>query len=183
MRIYIMALGVDVWDVVKTGYTKPVVLASKDDKLEFSFNSKEMNVILSGIFEYEFVKVMYLHSAKEMWDKCISNYEGNEKVKDVKLQTYRLKFEQLKMNEDETVSKYFLRVEELVNFMKGLGDKIEDTFLVQSILRSLPNRFNPKKFAIEEMNDLKILFIDQLLGTLTTYEIKISKDKPTSREE
>ena len=33
MRTYIIVLGVDVWDVVETGYTKPVVLASKDDKL------------------------------------------------------------------------------------------------------------------------------------------------------
>ena len=38
MRTYLMALGVDVWDVVETGYTKPFVLANKDDKLEFSFN-------------------------------------------------------------------------------------------------------------------------------------------------
>jgi hypothetical protein len=33
MRTYIMALGTDVWDVVETGYIKPVVLASKHDKL------------------------------------------------------------------------------------------------------------------------------------------------------
>jgi hypothetical protein len=33
MRTYLMALGADVWDVIETGYTKPVVLASKDDKL------------------------------------------------------------------------------------------------------------------------------------------------------
>jgi hypothetical protein len=46
-----------------------------------------------------------------MWDKLISSYEGNEKVKDAKLQTHRLKFEQLKMDEDETISKYFLRIE------------------------------------------------------------------------
>jgi hypothetical protein len=48
MRTYIMALGADVWDVVDTGYVKPVVLANKDDKLEFSFNAKAMNAILSG---------------------------------------------------------------------------------------------------------------------------------------
>jgi hypothetical protein len=86
------------------------------------------------------------------------------------------------MNEDETVSKYFLRVEELVNAMKGLGEKIEDTFLVQKILRSLPDRFNPKVSAIEELNDLKTLSIDQLLGTLTAYEMRIRKDKSTTRE-
>ena len=33
MRRYLMALGADVWDVVETGYMKPVVLDSKDDKL------------------------------------------------------------------------------------------------------------------------------------------------------
>jgi hypothetical protein len=43
---------------------------------------------------------MHLESAKEMWDKIISSYEGNEKVKDAKHQTYRLQFEQLKMKED-----------------------------------------------------------------------------------
>jgi hypothetical protein len=169
MRRYIMALGADVWEVVETGYTKLVVLASKDDKLEFSFNAKAMNAILSGIAKAEFVKVMQLESAKEMWDKLISNYEGDEKVKDVKLQTHRLKFEQLKMNEDETVSNFFLRVEDLVNSMKGLGEKIEDTFLVQNILRSLPDRFNPNVSIIEELNDLKKFSIDQLVRTLTAY--------------
>jgi hypothetical protein len=182
MRTYLMALGVDVWDVVETGYTKPVVLASKDDKLEFSFNAKGMNAILNGLAEAEFVKVMHLETAKAMWDKLISSYQGNEKVKDSKLQTYRLKFEQLKMNEDETINKYFLRVEEIVNSMKGLGEKFDESLLVQKILRSLPDKFNPKVFAIEELNDLKTLSIDQLLGTLTTYEMRISKDKSSTRE-
>jgi hypothetical protein len=51
MRTYIMDLGADVWDVVDTGYVKPVVLANKDKKLEFCFNSKAMNAILSGLGE------------------------------------------------------------------------------------------------------------------------------------
>jgi hypothetical protein len=177
-----MALDADVWDVVETGYTKPVVLASKDDKLEFSFNAKGMNAILNGLAEAEFVNVMHLDTAKAMWGKLINSYEGNEKVKDAKLQTYRLKFEQLKMNEDETISKYFLRVEELVNAMKGLGEKFDDSLLVHKILRSLPDKFNPKVSAIEELNDLKTLSIDQLLGTLTAYEMRINKDKSSTRE-
>ena len=51
MRTYLMALGVDVWDVVETGYINPVVLDSKDDKLEFIFNAKGMNAILNGLAE------------------------------------------------------------------------------------------------------------------------------------
>jgi hypothetical protein len=182
MRTYLMDLGADIWDVVGTGYINPVVLASKDDKLEFSFNAKEMNAILNGLAKAEIVKVMHLQTAKKIRDKLINSYEGNEKVKDAKLQTYRLKFEQLKMNEDEIINKYFLRVEELVNAMKGLGEKIEESFLVQKILRSLLDKFNPKVSAIEELNDLKTLSIDQLLGTLTSYEMRIRKDKSITRE-
>jgi hypothetical protein len=90
MRTYIMALGANVWDVVDIGDVKLVVLANKDDKIEFSFNAKAMNAILSGLVEVEFVKVMHLENAKEMWDKLISSYEGNEKVKDAKLKTYKV---------------------------------------------------------------------------------------------
>ena len=56
------------------------------------------------------------------------------------------------------------------------------TLLVQKILRSLPDKFNPKVSAIEELNDLKTLSIDQLLGTLTTYEMRIKKDKSITTE-
>jgi len=86
------------------------------------------------------------------------------------------------MKEDETVVKYFLIVEELVNEIKGLGEKIREASLVQKILRSLPDRFNPKVSAIEYLNDLKDLAFDQILGTLSAYEMRIGKDKPTSRE-
>jgi hypothetical protein len=49
-------------------------------------------------------------------------------------------------------------------------------------LGSLPDRFNPKVSPIEELNYIKALPIDQILGTLTAYEIRIGKAKPTSRE-
>jgi hypothetical protein len=93
-----------------------------------------------------------------------------------------MKFEQLKMDEDKTISKYFLRIEELVNTMKGLGETIYESFLVQKILRSLPDRFNSKVYAIEEITDLKTLTLDQIVGTLTAYEMRITKGKSTTRE-
>jgi len=64
MRTYLMSLGADVLDVVETGYVKTYILATKYDKLEFNFNAKEMNYILSGLVETEFVKVMHNQSAK-----------------------------------------------------------------------------------------------------------------------
>jgi hypothetical protein len=50
--------------------------------------------------------------------------------------------------------------------MKGLGETKDESFLVQKILRSLPDIFNSKVSAIEEITDLKALKLDQILGTL-----------------
>jgi hypothetical protein len=64
---------------------------------------------------------MHCDSTKEMWDKLKTIYEGDMKVKGAKLQIFRVKFEQLKMNEDENIASYFLRVDEIVNAIKGFG--------------------------------------------------------------
>jgi hypothetical protein len=42
--------------------------------------------------------------AKEIWDKIQNIYEGDSKVKEAKLQTYRGQFKQLKMKEDENIA-------------------------------------------------------------------------------
>jgi len=46
----------------------------------------------------------------------------------------------------------------------------------------LPDKFNPKVSTIEELTDLKTMSIDQLLGTLIAYEMRINKDKSSTRE-
>jgi hypothetical protein len=46
----------------------------------------------------------------------------------------------------------------------------------------LLDKFNSKLSTIEELSDLKTLSIDQLLGTLTAYEMIINKDKSSTRE-
>jgi len=50
---------------------------------------------------------MHCTSAKEVWDKLKNVYEGDEKIKEAKLQTYRGQIEQLKMKEDEDIASYF----------------------------------------------------------------------------
>jgi hypothetical protein len=79
-----------------------------------------------------------------MWDKLKTIYEGDEKVKEAKLYIFRAKFEQLNMNEDKNITAYFLRVDEIVRSIKGLGDKIKEQVIVKKALRYLPMKFDPK---------------------------------------
>jgi hypothetical protein len=59
---------------------------------------------------------------------------------------------------------------------------IDESFLVQKILISLPDRFNSKVYAIEEIDDLKTLTLDKCFGTLNSYQMRITKHKSTTRE-
>ena len=45
---------------------------------------------MRSLIESEFFKVMQLNTTKEIWDKIILSYEGDEKVKSAKLQTLRI---------------------------------------------------------------------------------------------
>ena len=86
--------------------------------------------------------------AKEMRDKLVVIYDGDTKVKKEKLQTHRRQFESLKMNDEKDIAVYFLRVDEVVNSLKGLSEDIEESTVVQKVLRSLLERFESKVSAI-----------------------------------
>ena len=139
----------------------------------YESNSKAMYAILGGLAGSEFVKVMHCESVEELWDKLKKVYEGDTKVKNAKLQSYRIQFESLKMEESEDIATYFLRIDEVVNTMRGLGEIVENDIIVQKVLRSLPSRFNPKISIIKEIKDLDNLTVDDLHGILTAYEMRI----------
>ena len=131
MRVFLQALGIDVWQVVVNGYNVPSTppIDNVGRKL-YNGNSKAMNAILSGMVESVFVKVMHCESTKEIWDKLKNIYEGDETVKGAKLQTYRGQFEHLKMKEEENIAAYFLQVDEVMNIRRGLGESIEGSIIV-----------------------------------------------------
>ena len=89
-------------------------------------NSKAKNALLNGLSEMIFTKVAHCKSAKDIWDKLQNIYEGDSKVKEEKLQTYRGQFEQLKTKEDENIAIYFLQVDETVNAIMGLGEETKN---------------------------------------------------------
>ena len=113
-------------------------------------NAKAMYAPLGGLIGWEFVKVMHYTSTKEIWDKLKNVYEGDGKVKRGNLQAYKRKFKHLMMKEEEDIATYFLWVYEIVNTMRGLGEKVKNGVLVQKRLRSLPLRFESKVLALEE---------------------------------
>ena len=76
------------------------------------------------------------------------------------------------MHNDESIASYFLRIDEVVNCMKNLGEEIKEVTLVEKVLRSLSAKFESKVSAIEEKQDLQTITMTQLHGILTTFEMR-----------
>ena len=115
MRIHILDIGLDAWMYVETRYKYPKSPPiDPEEKKQFRYNSKVVDAILDGLDRPIFAKVMRCKTSNEIWNKLWFIYEGKSKLKRSKLQTFKTQFESLKMKEEENISKYFERIDEIV---------------------------------------------------------------------
>ena len=90
-------------------------------------------------------------------------------MKEVKLQTLRREFENMKQEEKETAGDYCVRVKAIINKMATLGEKIEKEVVIKKVLRTLIEKYDHATLIIEETKYLSIIEIDNLIGSLTSH--------------
>ncbi|KAK2412543.1 hypothetical protein QL285_047724 [Trifolium repens] len=86
------------------------------------------------------------------------------------------------MKENESLNEYFNRLSELVNQMKSHGDTIDDHRIVDKILISLMEKFDPMVAVIEETKDLSTMSVQGLMGSLRFYEQRLLRRSEKSVE-
>ncbi|WJZ85633.1 hypothetical protein VitviT2T_005156 [Vitis vinifera] len=67
----------------------------------------------------------------------------------------------------------FSRFLVIVNKLEALGKTFTEVEKVMKILRSLPRKWETKVTAIQEAKDLTKLSLEELIGSLMTYEIEL----------
>ena len=82
------------------------------------------------------------------------------------------------MSEDESFDSFYSKLNEVVIGKFNLGEKTKDSKVGRKILRSLPESFHAKVTAIEESKDLNDIKVQELVGSLQTYELSL----PTQRK-
>ena len=87
------------------------------------------------------------------------------------------RFEELRMSEDESFDSFYSKLNEVVIGKFNLGEKTEDSKVVRKILHSLPESFHAKVTAIEESKDLDETKIQELIGSLQTYELSLPNQR------
>ena len=126
MKCHLTSLGWKVWEENEKEYKIDDQAPTDPEELgQYEGNAKSPNEILSGLTNSIFTKFMSCKTAKQAWAKLKIIYEGAYKFKESKIQTYKGKFETQKMKEDENIGEYLLRVNEVVNAIRGLGGKLK----------------------------------------------------------
>ena len=81
------------------------------------------------------------------------------------------------MSKDKSFDSFSGKLNEVVIGKFNLGEKMEDSKIVRKILRSLPKSFRAKVIAIEESKDLDDIKVQELIGSLQTYELSLPSQR------
>ena len=122
--------------------------------------------MFSAITNEEFKKISSTEIAKEAWTILQKTYKGTKAVKDLKLQRLITSFEEIKMEEDESLDEFYAKLKDRVNSAFNLRETIPKHKIVRKVLRSLPKRFHAKITAIEESKDIDKIPLTELVGNL-----------------
>jgi len=97
-----------------------------------------------------FPRISTTTKSKQEWETLQNKYQGNNKVKIVKLQLLRRDIQKLQMKEYESVNDFFTHTMSLDNQIRTNGDTLEDQIIIEKTFRSLPPKFDLIVVEIEE---------------------------------
>ncbi|KAK3007873.1 hypothetical protein RJ639_014795 [Escallonia herrerae] len=162
------------------GLNNSVLLHSPNDT--FPLDVLTLNVKTVGFqrdidvsYKVHYKAIIKVESAKEALQTLINEFQGDDKVRAIKLQPLRKDLENMKMKEVESLKDYSNRFLELINQMKTHGENISDQRIVEKTLISLPEKFDPIVVVIEATKDLSTLSVQEVMASLKSYEQRMAK--------
>ncbi|XP_051143423.1 uncharacterized protein LOC127259855 [Andrographis paniculata] len=163
MEAFQMLQGEDVSDAVECAWSHPMKTIQDEDGVTTLVKKPK--------------REWTLNEKAEAWDILENAFEGSTQVRESKLDHVETLFEGMKMNEDETIVVYYNRFMDVVNQAEALGIRFEEKRLVRKMLKSLTKNFRPKVIMLDEPPKLKNMTLDELYGTLVSYEMNYLEDE------
>ncbi|GJR02676.1 retrovirus-related pol polyprotein from transposon TNT 1-94 [Tanacetum coccineum] len=160
---YVKSKDLDLWHVITNGDFQPIQQnpetkldevipfekQSDDLKKKLAKNNEAKMVIYNALPRKEYERIFMCNTAKEIWKTLLITHQGNNQVKDNKIDLLVQQYEQFVISEDETIDSAFARFNTIITSLKALD---------------------------EESKDLTSLSLDELIGNLKVHEMIIKKD-------
>ena len=195
MTWYLESLDLEVWKTILFGYTFPTKDVdggkirktldeyNEEKSIKFQLNSRVIYILVCAMDRNEYNRISQYKTAKEIWRILEITHERTTQVKYSKVRILENDYEMFKMKPNESIVEMFTRFTDVVNGLEGLGKRVSEQDKVSKILRCLLPKWNSKMEAIEEAKNLKELPLEELIGSLMTYEMKIARQEKEMQEE
>ncbi|GKC10559.1 hypothetical protein Tco_1434864 [Tanacetum coccineum] len=119
------------------------------------------------------------NTTKEIWKTLLITHQGNNQVKDNKIDLLVQQYGQFIISEDESINSAFARFNTIITSLKALDDGYFSKNYVRKFLKALHPKWRAKDTATEESKDLTSLSLDELIRNLKAHEMIIKKDFET----
>ncbi|GBC54548.2 interaptin-like [Rhizophagus irregularis DAOM 181602=DAOM 197198] len=177
------SMGADGEDMVGKMIPKPIHEYSQEDTEEVHKDKKTMNLLFNGLDQEMIDSVISCTSAKEVWDTIRTICEGNEQVRENKMQLLIQQYESFHFKAGESLSDTFNRFQKLLNGLKLFGRvyQVKDSNL--KFLRALPKEWKPMTVSLRNTQEFKDYTLERLYGTLKTYELEMEQDEEIEKSQ
>ncbi|XP_060974085.1 uncharacterized protein LOC133039254 [Cannabis sativa] len=194
MRAFLRAVDERVWMSIEEGWWKQTMMENEIvipkpmsqwttvEMERANFNSKALHALFNAVSTNQLKVIANCEIAKEAWEKLKIKNEGTDAVKKSRLRALAKSFENLTMEEDESVAEFHAKLCDISNESYALGKTYSNSKLVRKVLGVLPRRFMSKVTSIEEMRNIEELDLDELIGSLQNYELSLSRWKKTKKQ-
>ena len=125
MKAFLKSIDERVQNSVEYGWEKPTTPVSEwqtSQKEAVAFNSKAMNAIFNAISMEKFKRISNVEVAHTVWNIFQTVHEATKAVKINKLQQLTLKFESIRMFDDESFDEFYVKLNDIVNSAYNLGE-------------------------------------------------------------
>ncbi|GAU43236.1 hypothetical protein TSUD_241260 [Trifolium subterraneum] len=168
----------EVQEVIEAGITPIAANATEAEQTAHRALKKKdfkaMFFIHQCVDLVNFQKIENATSAKECWDILEKGHSGNDKLKQVRLTTWKRQFELLQMDENESIVEYFNKITDITNQMKSCGSTVSDGDMVEKVIGTLSSKFDYITVAIMEAKDVSTMKLEELQCSLESHEQRIN---------
>ncbi|GJR59248.1 hypothetical protein Tco_1501410 [Tanacetum coccineum] len=134
---YVKSKDLDLWHVITNGDFQPIQQnpetkldevipfekQSDDLKKKLAKNNEAKMVIYNALPRKEYERIFMCNTAKEIWKTLLITHQGNNQVKDNKIDLLVQQYEQFVISEDETIDSAFARFNYYYLLVLKLFDK------------------------------------------------------------
>ncbi|KAL0370586.1 UNVERIFIED_CONTAM: Retrovirus-related Pol polyprotein from transposon TNT 1-94 [Sesamum angustifolium] len=176
------------WEIVEEGVTLPedssTSLSAEKGKLENkkAKDSEALCYIQTAVADHIFPRISVATSAKENGAFCRMNIKAVQRCASLNSKLLEEILRNMKMKDSETIDEYYTKVRELVNQLKAYGEDIPEKRVVEKLLISVTEKYDPIVTTIEETKDITTLTVTELVGSLEAYEKRRSRREENSLE-